>query len=70
MLRTVVISRNIRSVGYDAGTKTLEIEFHSGGVYQYSGVPEKRYNAMMRSPAISAYFIRDIKPWYSYKKVG
>ncbi len=70
MEREAVRSGNIRSVGYDAGTKTLEIEFHSGGVYQYSGVPEKRYQAMMKSSAIGAYFIRDIKPWYSYKKIG
>lgn len=70
MERKAVRSTNIASVGYDAGTKTLEIEFKSGGVYQYAGVPEKRYDALMKSPAIGSYFHREIKPWYVCRKVG
>lgn len=65
MDRKVVRSGNIASVGYDARTQTLEIEFRSGGVYQYAGVPEKRYQALMKATAIGSYFIREIKPWYA-----
>ncbi len=34
------MSSDLQNVGYDEATCTLEIKFHSGGVYQYSGVPK------------------------------
>jgi hypothetical protein len=40
MERTPVSSSNLVAVGYDPGSYTLEVEFHSGSIYQYSGVPE------------------------------
>ena len=70
MDRKAVRSTNIASVGYDAGTMTLEIEFRSGGVYQYAGVPEKRYESLMKASAIGSYFHREIKPWYQFRKIG
>ena len=36
MERRRVNSSNIRSVGYDAGRQTLEVEFTSGSIVQYS----------------------------------
>jgi hypothetical protein len=39
MNRIAVQSSNVTSVGYDASSSTLEVAFHSGGVYQYFGVP-------------------------------
>ncbi|WP_394854027.1 KTSC domain-containing protein [Citrobacter freundii] len=38
MIRQPVSSSNLQSVGYDQATSTLEIAFHSGGIYQYSRV--------------------------------
>jgi len=70
MDRKPVKSTNLLSVGYDPGSKVLEIAFKSGGVYQYSGVPEKRYQSLMKAKAIGSYFIREIKPWYACRKVG
>lgn len=69
MERKAVRSTNIVSVGYDAKTKTLEIAFKSGGVYQYSDVPEKRYASLMKASAIGSYFHREIKPWYACKRI-
>lgn len=69
MERKAVRSTNIVSVGYDAGTKTLEIEFKGSGVYQYAGVPQKRYDVLMKAPAIGSYFHREIKPWYACTKL-
>jgi hypothetical protein len=68
--RKAVRSGSIASVGYDARSKTLEIEFRSGGVYRYSGVPERRYAALMRAQPIGGYFVREIKPWYACTKVA
>ena len=39
MERSPVASSDIEAVGYDARGQALEIAFHSGGVYQYAGVP-------------------------------
>ena len=39
MIRQPVTSSNLRTVGYDPITRTLEIEFQDGAVYQYDGVP-------------------------------
>jgi hypothetical protein len=49
MNRRPASSSDIRSVGYDLASTTLEIDFHSGGVYQYSGVPETVYQGLMRA---------------------
>lgn len=38
MDRTPVSSTNLKSVGYDAVNRVLEIEFHDGGIYQYFNV--------------------------------
>ena len=70
MERKAVRSTNVASVGYDPKSKVLEIAFKSGGVYQYSNVPEKRYQSLMKASAIGSYFIREIKPWYACRKIG
>jgi hypothetical protein len=43
--RKPVSSSNISSIGYDPKSQTLEIEFHSGGIYQYDGVAQNLYNS-------------------------
>lgn len=40
MRRQAVESTTVRSIGYNARHKVLEIEFRSGTVYQYLDVPE------------------------------
>ena len=67
--RQSVKSRILRSVGYDASTKILEIEFHTGFVYQYSGVPPKVYANLMRSGEIGKYFSEKVRPRFQTKQV-
>lgn len=66
--RTPVSSSNIRSIGYEPDTKTLEVEFHSG-VYQYSGVPESVYRGLMQSPSKGSYFHDHVKDRYSFRRI-
>ncbi len=49
MKRTSVQSRAIRSVGFEPETRTLEVEFHSGRVYQYLDVAPSLERWLMRS---------------------
>jgi hypothetical protein len=70
MERTSVKSSNLSSVGYDPVRRMLEIEFNSGGIYQYSGVPEYEYDGLMNAASKGTYFGQNIKNKYSYRKVG
>jgi hypothetical protein len=67
--RQPVKSRILRSVGYDDSTKILEIEFHTGLVYQYSGVPPKVYKDLMHSGEIGKYFSEKVRPKFPAKQV-
>ena len=49
MDRNQVASSNIRSIGYDMQTQTLEVEFLSGWLYQYYGVPEFIHQEIMQA---------------------
>lgn len=71
MTRTPVLSSVLRSVGYDEDSRTLEVEFLHGGIYEYFGVPESRYSGLVRSSSKGEYFDEYIKkPGYGYRKVG
>lgn len=51
MERQIVCSSNIQSIGYDADSSTLEVEFQSGDVYQYTRVPASVHAALMKAPS-------------------
>jgi hypothetical protein len=69
MEREAVSSSNIASIGYDANSQTLEIEFLNGGVYQYFDVPEQVYNDFMNASSHGQYLAQNIKGHYRYSKV-
>ena len=69
MERTPVDSSNISSIGYDEGSNTLEIEFHSGGIYQYFDVPIGIHQGIMGAGSKGQYFAQHIKGYYRFVKV-
>jgi hypothetical protein len=69
MFRQSVSSSNLRSVGYDSIQMILEIEFNSGGVYQYFGVPESVYRGLMSASSHGEYFHAYIKDVYRFTRV-
>ncbi len=69
MDRTPVTSSDILSVGYDAETQALEIEFTRGAVYQYSGVPQEVYDGILSADSKGKYFHANIKNIYSFLKL-
>jgi hypothetical protein len=71
MNRTPVSSSNLASVGYDPRTRTLEVAFLNGSVYQYSNVPEAVYRGLMSASSHGSYFDSHIKKaGYAYQRVG
>lgn len=69
MNRRPVTSSNVASVGYDQNTLTLEVEFHSGSVYQYFDVPEAVYQEFMAAESTGRYLNRNIKNNYRYAQI-
>ena len=69
MERQPVTSSNIRGIGYDPKSQTLEIEFHGSGIYQYFKVPQNVYDALMTASSHGSYFARHIRKQYSWKKL-
>jgi hypothetical protein len=69
MNRIPVTSSNMKSVGYDIQSMTLEIEFTSGEVYQYFDVPEAVHSELMGSDSKGSFFSAQIKGNYRYARL-
>jgi hypothetical protein len=70
MERVPVQSSNLASVGYDSANMILEIEFHSGGIYQYFNLPLQIHEGLMNAGSKGTYFDQNIKKaGYPYKRV-
>jgi len=76
MERINVSSSQLKSIGYDPSTKTLEIEFNpmradttATTVYQYAEVPPSVWEGLYRATSPGSFFYKNIKGVYAYKKV-
>ena len=70
MNRTPVTSSNINSIGYDAQSDILEVEFVSGDIYHYFNVPEHLYQSLMNAASKGQFLNENIRYGYRYQKVG
>lgn len=68
MERQRVSSSDIATIGYDPNLSVLEIEFISGGIYQYLNVPENIYNGIMFASSHGSYFHQFIKDRFNFRK--
>ena len=66
MKRLPVSSSSIRTVGYDAKTRALEVEFLNGRVYRYADVPEVAFDALMGADSLGRYFNTNIRDHYPF----
>lgn len=69
MERQSVESSNLASVGYDESTRTLEIEFKYGAIYQYREVDKEVYDELMLANSKGSYFNSSIRGAYSYIQI-
>jgi hypothetical protein len=60
MNRTPTGSSAIKSAGYDADTRTLEIEFKGGGVYHFRDVPPEIYEQFMAAESKGKFHAANI----------
>ena len=68
MIMQPVSSSNIAAIGYENGI--LHIRFHSGGLYEYSDVPESVYRGLMSACSHGQFFHAHIKSNYAYRRIG
>lgn len=66
--RQPVVSSDLASVGYDAATQTLEIEFKATGVYRYFSVPQDLFNQLLATPSPGKFFLQHIKGKFAWEK--
>jgi KTSC domain len=57
------------SLGYDPRSRTLEIEFHRTGIYQYYDVPRAVLEEMLAQNSLGAYFNMEIRDIYRCVRV-
>ena len=69
MERKRINASNIRSVGYDARARILEVEFSSGSIIQYSGVSEEVYRRLMNASSPGSYFRENIEEDFPAKRL-
>jgi hypothetical protein len=69
MQRIEVSSSDLKTVGYDSGSEILEIEFHSGGIYQYQKVPSSIYDSLIKELSHGKFFHAYIKGIFPCKRI-
>jgi len=64
MQKSWVHSSVLQSVGYDAVTKILELEFSEGGVYDYFNFSPRTFKKFINSGSLGHFFVKKIKGKY------
>jgi len=70
MNRAAVTSAALAAVGYDSETGELEIEFRSGRIYRYSGVPSSVHAWLLRTRNKGVFVAHHLSGRYSEQSVA
>jgi len=68
--RVELQSRSIKATAYDPARALLEVEFHSGVIYRYGGVPARVYQEFLAAESHGRYFNENIRNRYLTVKIG
>jgi len=68
MQREPAKSSNVKSVGYDPDRMLLEVEFRSGAVYQYQGVPASVWMEWKKMGFKGGWFTTNIRENYAFER--
>jgi hypothetical protein len=61
---TLLRSSMLRSAEYEPTINSLTLEFHSGGLYRYAGVPPETYDGLLLAYSAGQYFHQWIRDRY------
>ena len=62
-------SSTVARVQFHEDTQTLEVEFLSGGVYQYFDVPQPLYEQLIAADSVGTFLNTNIKGAFRYARV-
>lgn len=57
------------SIGYDKNEQILQVEFHNGAVYQYSGVEADTWQDLHDADSVGRYYNHEIKGRYECRSI-
>lgn len=69
MERKRLNSTQIRSVGYDPASQTLEVELSAGTILQYARVSPEVHRRLMAAPSPGSYYRDNIEESYSARRL-
>jgi len=64
-----LVSSNLDSVWYNTKTEKLRVKFLSGGIYQYTDVPEEIYEELINATSHGSFFYYNIAYSFPYKRI-
>lgn len=67
--RLEVDSSNLKSIGYAEDRQILALEFISGSIYHYRGVPPEVFEAFGAAPSRGAFFAKQIKGKFTAERM-
>jgi hypothetical protein len=70
MVRVELQSTLLNAASYQDRCALLELEFRSGEVYRYVGVPAQTYRELLLAESQGRYFNTHIRPRFTYTKIG
>ena len=65
-----VQSAAIDKVSYNPDTQVLTVAFDKGGTYEYSGVSQEVYDALMKAESKGTYLSENIRGKFEAKKIA
>lgn len=66
---TPVVSGNLKAIGFDAATETLDVQFASGLIDRYSGVPAKTHQALIGAESVGGFFAKNVRTRFASEKL-
>ena len=69
MNRISVTSVVMSSVAYDSNSRTLEVAFRNGSVYEYLDVPPDHYDALLAAASKGQFFNARVRPAFRFNRV-
>ena len=67
--RIAVVSSLLSSIEYSIEA-ILELEFRSGAIYQYFGVPQAVFQELIAAESKGAYFNRHVRNCFRYQRLA
>ena len=67
--RISVTSSTVKTIGYDAPNRFLEVEFKSGSLYRYQDVPEPVFIAFLATSSKGGFLNAMVKPFFEFEQL-